>query len=174
MSRHHRSRSGSHRVRRSAPMRAALATVGSWLHGTQPPLWVRLGEAGVLILLSVDLAFKRGPVVGAMAAVVYGAMALSVIFAWDHMVAWPRRHPHLDNLLFFPLAFLALALITNLVAYLCALIALGLGLVLDVVPRLRRGKPSADARPSLSVPIPSETNMVNRGRNSSEFSRERR
>lgn len=131
MSRHHRHRSGGHRVRRKTPARTAVATMASWFHGTKPPLWFRLGEAGVLILLSVELIFKRGPVVGAIAVVVYGAMAVIFLLAWDQMVAWCRSHPHLRDLIFYPLAFLALAYFTDLDAYICLLIAVAAGLVLD-------------------------------------------
>ncbi len=94
-------------------MRASLDRVVSWLYGTKPPLWFRLFLVLTLGLMTAGLFSSRGVVVGAVmgvaAGVVFGAMALTALLAWDQWVAWSRKHQPLENLVSFPLMFLVIA-----------------------------------------------------------------
>lgn len=110
-----------------------------WLTGrAEPPTWFRLLGCLVLIAVAAGVAVKRGAVVGALAAVVYGWIGLSTLLAWQRTANWEKRHPLLDSLLVVPLLFFAIAYITNLSTGICLLIALLAGLVLVGLGAARR------------------------------------
>lgn len=129
-------------------MRASLDRVVSWLYGTKPPLWFRLFLVLTLGLMTAGLFSSRGVVVGVVAGVVFGAMALTALLAWDQMVEWSRKHPLLENLVFGPVMFLAIAKITHLALYICGLIAAGVVALSSLTsrPSRRRGLHRRDGR----------------------------
>ncbi len=95
---------------------------------------------GMAIGLPMALAAKRGWLVGVVAAVVFGALAVGA-FRWDRLKSWSAEHPVLDSALFGPLLFLALAYITNLSTLGCVAIAAaggGAALALGGYLRARR------------------------------------
>jgi hypothetical protein len=103
---------------------------GSWLSGrAEPPPGLSLLVLLVCIAVAAALAVKRGVVVGALAAVVYGGIGLSTL-AWQRTANWSKRHRLLDSLLIIPLLFFAIAYITKLPTGICLLIALLAGLAL--------------------------------------------
>jgi hypothetical protein len=97
----------------------------------------------LVTLIAAGLASRRGLLVAAIAAVVYGLMAMCWAFAWERTVAWSKRHPVLDGLVVVPLLFLALAYFTTMSTGLCAVAALlagGLFVGLAAALRRRRGR----------------------------------
>ena len=90
------------------------------------------------ITAAIGFAAKRGVVVGVVAAVVYGALTLSLLLAWERVAAWSKRHPLLDGLIIVPLLFLAVAYCTKLSIAICVVIALVGGLFLVPLTLLRR------------------------------------
>ncbi len=89
-----------------------------------PRLWQKVALVLLAVSASSGLAIKRGWAVGAAAALVYGALAITSILSWERLKAWSSEHPVLDSALFGPLLFLALAYITSLPTATCILIAL--------------------------------------------------
>ncbi|MDQ1724760.1 MAG: hypothetical protein QOG52_1788, partial [Frankiaceae bacterium] len=105
--------------------------------------WVRVFAVVLATLIAAGLASKRGVLVAAIAAVVYGLMAICWAFARERTVAWSKRHPVLDGLVAVPLLFLALGYITTISTGLCAVAALlagGLFVGLAAALRRRRGR----------------------------------
>ncbi len=117
----------------------------NWLTGrSKPPTWYRI--FGFLVMLGIIAAyfFKRGIVVGVIAAVIYGYLALAALLRWDWMMGWSKRHPTLDRFLFIPLLFLVVAYISKLPTLICALIAvLGGLLVVGITSWVRRSRKSS-------------------------------
>lgn len=94
-----------------------------WLTGRAvPPLWFRLIVAVGFFALAGAMWVKRGAVVGIIAVLAYGFIALYGLLGFP-ATAWSKRHPLLDNLLMVPLLFLAVAYLTNLSTGMCMLIA---------------------------------------------------
>lgn len=87
-------------------------------------MWQKVALVLLAVSASSGLAIKRGWAVGAAAALVYGALAITSILSWERLKAWSSEHPVLDSALFGPLLFLALAYITSLPTATCILIAL--------------------------------------------------
>ena len=83
-------------------------------------------SAVMAVGLTVALTAKRGWAVGAVAALVYGGLAIATL-RWDRLLGWSARHPLLDSAFFCPLVFLALAYITRLPTATCLAIALAAG-----------------------------------------------
>jgi hypothetical protein len=103
----------------------------SWLTGrSKPPTWYRIFVFLLMLGLIIALFFKRGIVVGVVAAVVYGYLALVALLRWDWMTGWSKRHPTLDRLLFIPLLFLTVAYISKIPTLICVLIAVLGGLLM--------------------------------------------
>lgn len=75
--------------------------------------------------------------VGAVAAVVYGGIALPTAFDREGTVAWSRRHPLMDGAIFGPLVFLSLAYLTPWALWICLIVGL-IGLLLGVGLGARR------------------------------------
>lgn len=89
-----------------------------------PPLWLRLFAVATLASAVVSVTGDRGWAVGAFAAVVYGALALSMVRRPDPLEAWFQRHPVLDGALFGPLVFVGLAVLTSWSLWICLLLGL--------------------------------------------------
>lgn len=103
-----------------------------------PRRWQQVLAVVLAILLPVALWDKRGAAVGIVALFVYGGVSLLAAFKHDDVLAWSRRHPALDSLMIVPLAFLALAYLTDLGLGLCAAISVAAGLMLVSVAGWRR------------------------------------
>lgn len=104
-----------------------------------PPRWVRLVAVPVFALLVLGLASKRGWLVGVIAAIVYGAIALPVAVTPGGLVAWSRRHPVVDGSMMGPLLFLALSYLTSWPIWTCLLVGL-VGVLLGAILGRRRGR----------------------------------
>lgn len=103
-----------------------------------PGRWQQVLAVVLAILLPAALWDERGALVGIVAFLVYGGVFLVAAFKHDDLLAWSRRHPALDSLIIVPLAFLALAYLTDLGSGLCAAISAAAGLILVSVAGWRR------------------------------------
>jgi hypothetical protein len=105
-----------------------------------------LRVVGVFLAFALPIALwdRRGPALGVFAFVVYLPICLGHALAPDRVRAWSQRHVVLDIALFVPIAFLAIAYLSHLAVWACALIALALGAVL--VPVALRGRGSRRPR----------------------------
>jgi hypothetical protein len=75
--------------------------------------------------MALELALRRGWLIGTVAAVVYGGVGLAVALSPGGVASWSRNHPRLDGAIFGPLLFLALAfVIPSLSAWWCLLAGL--------------------------------------------------
>ncbi len=90
------------------------------------------------ILLPLALWDKRGIIVGVLAFIVYGGVFLVAAFDHRRTTAWSRRHFGLDSALIVPLAFLALAYLTDLALVVCLALAFAAGAVQVPVALSRR------------------------------------
>jgi len=117
---------------------ASLVTLFNRL-AADPPKWVRLLAVPAFALSALGLASKRGWLVGVIAAIVYGSIALPMAVAPGGLIAWSRRHPIVDGSIFGPLLFLALAYITSWPIWLCLLVGL-VGVLLGAILGRRRGR----------------------------------
>ena len=86
-----------------------------------PPTWMRWGYVLGFALVVFVVTQRRGWVIGAVAAVVYGGIGLAMALSPGGTVSWSKNHHKLDGSLLGPLLFLALALITNLSVWWCLL-----------------------------------------------------
>lgn len=102
-----------------------------------PPWYFRLLFVPVFALVAFGVAGRRGWIVGAIAAIVYGGIGLAMAVAPGGVVAWSRRHPRLDSAVFGPLLFLALAYLTPMSIWICALLGVA-GVGLGVLMGIRR------------------------------------
>lgn len=91
--------------------------------------------------MTVAMLDKRGALAGLIALLVYGfALALGTL-NHEAMMRWSHGHPRLDQLLFLPLCFLALAYNTNLELRACAAISAGALVALNALESaLRRSR----------------------------------
>lgn len=111
---------------------------------TRPPAtWQKIAAVALTVLLPLGLWDKRGATVGIVAVVVYGGMLLLVAFNYSGTIAWSRRHVVLDALVAIPLAFFALAYLTELALPACMGIAVAVGLLLVAVAVRRHRDGSA-------------------------------
>ncbi|MDQ2956230.1 MAG: hypothetical protein M3Y42_04620 [Actinomycetota bacterium] len=110
---------------------------------TAPPWYLRLlfvplfALFALFALVAFGVAGKRGWVVGAIAAVVYGGLGLAMALAPGGVVAWSRRHPRMDGSVFGPLLFLALAYLTSIAIWICAAVGV-VGIGFGVLMGMRR------------------------------------
>lgn len=84
---------------------------------------------------------RRGAVAGLVALAVYGVVFAVIAVKQEAVSRWSKTHPVLDSALIAPLAFLALANVTGLAVVTCALISLGVWLL--VLPLVHRRRASA-------------------------------
>jgi hypothetical protein len=110
----------------------------------EPRLW----EKAVLLLLAVAvpiwLGSERGVAVGVIAGAAYGALFVLASFRHRQLVEWSQAHPYLDLLWLPPLAFVAVAGLSDWPLGLCVAVALaGSALVGAVAVGLRRRRASA-------------------------------
>jgi hypothetical protein len=110
----------------------------------QPPRSLRVLSALALLLAALGLAHRRGWVVGAVAVIVYGGLALAMGVAPRAVVAWSRRHPGIDGAFLGPLLFLGLAYLTPLDIWWCAGLAV-CGSLAGAALGMRRGRQLPDA-----------------------------
>lgn len=81
---------------------------------------------------------RRGVAMGVLAALIFGALAVSSWLPTDVVIRWSARHPVLDRLLFAPILFCGLAFFTPLSLWVSlGIAALGTA-VLFGVARLRQ------------------------------------
>jgi hypothetical protein len=90
-------------------------------------------------LVALGLAGRRGWVVGVVAAILYGLIAVPPAISWTRSVAWSRRHPLTDGAALGPLAFLLLAYVTRWPLWVCVLLGLA-GVGVGVVRGMQRRK----------------------------------
>lgn len=95
----------------------------------QPPIWWRVASVVVLVPTVIGAASRRGPAIGIVAALVYGAIMLGTAFAPDRVSAWSRRHLVLDGSVLGPLAFLATAYFASWSLWVCLLVGLAGALI---------------------------------------------
>ena len=88
---------------------------------TNPPTWMRWSYLPIFALVVFAVTQRRGWMVGAVAAVVYGGMYLASALSPAGFVSWSRNHPKSDGAFLGPLLFLTLAVITNLSLWWCLL-----------------------------------------------------
>lgn len=99
-----------------------------WIEGfnrraVDPPAWMRFVFLAVVVAAALGLASRRGWYVGAIAALVYGLIAIPMVVSPRSVADWSRRHPVLDGSVLGPLVFLALAYITQWPLWVCFIIA---------------------------------------------------
>lgn len=91
---------------------------------------VRLaGAVAVAGVVSLNMAERRGPVVGLLAFLTYGLLLGSVALSMSRVRRWSADHVVLDAALVVPLSFLALLLIPVLPWWVTALAAAATGAV---------------------------------------------
>ena len=78
-----------------------------------PPTWMRWSYVPVFALVVFHVTQRRGWVIGAVAAVVYGGVGLAMLSP-GRTASWSKNHHKLNGSLLGPMLFLALAVITNL------------------------------------------------------------
>ena len=95
----------------------------AWFEGTaaNPPLWMRLLYVPAFGLAALFIGERRGWVVGVIAAIVYGGIGLAGALAPRGLMRWSRAHPVLDNAFLGPFLFLALAYLTHVSVWWCAI-----------------------------------------------------
>ncbi|GAA3791402.1 hypothetical protein GCM10022226_07990 [Sphaerisporangium flaviroseum] len=121
------------------PSGAALKTY-NW---RRPPTWVSLLLFPIAVLLAFAITEKRGIVLGVLAGVVYGSLAVAGL-ALDRVSAWSKAHPVLDSIIMPPLLFFALAYLTPLSLIICLAITAAAAVpwfVLSTLVRRRRSEP---------------------------------
>lgn len=92
--------------------------------------WLRWWGTAVLVLLPIEMFTKRGVVVGVVAVVVYGGMALLSALAREDWREWVHRHPVWGRMLPGPVVFLTVAYVSTWPLWVCAIAgaaALGVG-----------------------------------------------
>lgn len=109
-----------------------------------PPVWMRLVAVPLFALVALGLASRRGWVVGVIAGVVYGVIALCFAVVPDGTAAWSRRHPILDGAVLGPLVFLALAYIAPWPLWLCLAIG-AMGVAVGAAQGAQRARRRAAA-----------------------------
>jgi hypothetical protein len=94
----------------------------AWFERTaeNPPVWMRLLYVPAFGLAALGIGERRGWIVGAIAAIVYGGLGLACALAPRGLMRWSRAHPVLDNAFLGPFLFLALAYLTHLSVWWCA------------------------------------------------------
>jgi hypothetical protein len=101
-----------------------LSRANRWFTNTasNPPIWLRWSYVPLFAAMALGLALRRGWLIGAVAAVVYGGVGLAVALSPGGVASWSRNHPRLDGAIFGPLLFHALAfIIPSLSAWWCLL-----------------------------------------------------
>jgi hypothetical protein len=95
----------------------------AWFEGmaANPPLWMRLLYVPAFGLAALFIGERRGWVVGVIAAIVYGGIGLAGALAPGGLMRWSRAHPVLDNAFLGPFLFLALAYLTHVSVWWCAI-----------------------------------------------------
>ncbi|MFI7702407.1 hypothetical protein [Nonomuraea sp. NPDC049480] len=73
----------------------------------------------VAVVITLQMAEKRGVAMGVFAALLYGGFASLSWFAPERVMRWSSRHPVLDGLLFAPILFGVLAYLTPLPLWAC-------------------------------------------------------
>jgi hypothetical protein len=89
---------------------------------------------------------RRGWPMALFALAVYGYVLLSVSLDYEGTVARSHRCPVADSALVIPLAFIALAYLTDLTLWVCALISLALWVVTLPLAMRRRHAPRPNRR----------------------------
>lgn len=112
-------------------------TIGS--PGWVPPTWMRVVLVPLVASLMLAVTFKRGWLIGVVALIVYGGLGLGMAFAPKAVLAWERRHPVLDGMIFGPFVFLALAYITSWSLWVCLLLGVA-GVLLGAAQGIRRAR----------------------------------
>jgi hypothetical protein len=94
-----------------------------WFEDTaaNPPLWMRLLYVPAFGLAALFIGDRRGWVVGVIAAIVYGGIGLAGALAPGGLMRWSGAHPVLDNAFLGPFLFLALAYLTHVSVWWCAI-----------------------------------------------------
>jgi threonine/homoserine efflux transporter RhtA len=116
------------------------------MNGESVSFFLRLALGMVFAAaLAAQLWPTRGPVIGVIAVVFYGALFAIALSKPKRLKAWSRRHPALDAAILAPVTFLALCLF-DIPLVLCAVIGATAGAVLVafVLWRRRRERPDAD------------------------------
>jgi hypothetical protein len=105
---------------------------------------VVLARRVLLVALAVGLPIalwdRRGAAIGVLAFAVYGPLFLLGAFAPNRVAAPSRRHVALDAAIGIPLCFLAVAYVTDLALWACALIGVAIGALLIAVAVIRRDR----------------------------------
>lgn len=93
-----------------------------WFESTAAisPVWMRLLHVPAFGLAALFIGERRGWVVGAVAAIVYGGIGLVGALAPGGLVRWSTAYPAVDNAFLGPLLFLALAYLTHVPVWWCA------------------------------------------------------
>lgn len=90
-------------------------------------MWQKLVLVLMAVVVPLGLAARRGWYVGAVAAIVWGALAYMSIRHHSETLRWGRQHPFLDSLFIFPALFLALAYLSTWPMAVCILITVVTG-----------------------------------------------
>ena len=96
---------------------------------TRLPLWLRLMGVPLCVAIVWAMTDERGWVMGIVAGLVYVPLAISML-VWDRFSGWAKAHPLLESLVQLPIVFVALALITAMPLWVCAVVGLTLGALL--------------------------------------------
>ena len=119
---------------------AAMERLGR--HLERPPSLLQKVLLPMMAVLSPILLYsKRGWMVAAVGALVWGALAASSFIDPGRLRGWSSKHWVLDGAMFGPLLFVGLAFITNMPTLVCVAIAcLGCVLLLTLGPLLGPGR----------------------------------
>lgn len=106
-----------------------------------PSSWGKAILVLAAVYLTIEIWVKRGTIVGVIALVAYGGIFVLGAFNHAALLRWSRRHVALDALAMALLVFLALAYLTSLPLWLCALAGLAAAAALvPVAVRRRRAR----------------------------------
>ncbi|MEU4231365.1 hypothetical protein AB0F17_44320 [Nonomuraea sp. NPDC026600] len=101
--------------------------------------WPGIILTPVAVVITLGMIEKRGVVIGIIAALTYGTLAIVGWIPPHRLMRWSRQHPVLDELFFAPLLFGGLAYLTPLSLVMCLVItAMGTALLLGLTGWIRR------------------------------------
>jgi hypothetical protein len=102
-------------------------------------MWVRVVLVPLVASLILAVISKRGWLIGVVALIVYGGVGLGMAIAPKTVVAWERRHPVIDGMIFGPLVFLAVAYVTSWSLWVCLLLGVA-GVLVGAAQGIRRAR----------------------------------
>lgn len=102
------------------------------------PLWMKLILVVPGVQITLVLYDRRGIALAVLGAALWSGFLVLALRGSRGASAWSRAHPAMDAAMTVPIVFVALAYLTRLELWWCALIGVALWLVVVVLGRWRR------------------------------------